>query len=656
MNKIDEFQLLLQESTTDRSEIPILPLPLVNGNEIQVLLGFLPTSTDERVPASNVSFENVDEDDSRWTKLEEVIVAEAQGSASMIFKPTIALYTNRTNNSLRPNAVLDEPINLSIELYNPIKISIPLTKVKLLWSFSSGDECWSNERTQEESTESMPVDTEILESVVLQPSSRRRIVLSCTPRRTGDLKIKGISYNLSNPPTSDQLIVNPTVAVTGKRIFQIKGPRLKNVKEKPGTNMYGVDNRLEINVVDRSPLMKVTFTKISQEMLCGEMQKFDVVLENVGQAPLKNIHVGSTNPKLFCLENNSDKSDGAVTKIILPDGASLQPGSKYTMAMWIRAPHVKGNHRLDLLFYWENVDSKSTPKYRLCRHTWQLTVLDSIQVNAIARRSAVRKADLPTLTLTVRVKNTNQSNDPFMNEISLERVSLESKAWSLLECITEPSNIKIQSQETYSVLLKLIRKIEESSKISDISLIKKLDETDDTVERFPYINFIQKRHIKPQAHSETLNENQFRNVEEPCPLAVTTRLDATLILRWRAKITESGNSARHAIGQHHVDLAVVNKSYKQPEDRRSDQDDYSTRLKIFGPDRNVSDSTTIIKKDDVPESEYLKNIVSFSMNHVREGKHNFDRSRMCIVTVNLHLQNHSESRIDVRIDTIGTSR
>lgn len=38
-------------------------------------------------------------------------------------------------------------------------------------------------------------------------------------------------------------------------------------------------------------------------MLCGEMQRVEVTLKNIGNAPLTNIHVGSTNPKLFSLEN-----------------------------------------------------------------------------------------------------------------------------------------------------------------------------------------------------------------------------------------------------------------------------------------------------------------------------------------------------------------
>ena len=390
-------------------------------------------------------------------------------------------------------------------------------------------------------------------------------------------------------------------------------------------------------------------------MLCGEMQRLEVTFENTSKAALKNIHVGSMNPKLFCLENNVDKPGSSATKIVLPEAWNgiLEPGMKHTVPLWIRAPHTKGNHRLDLLFYYENAEPRSLPKYRLCRHTWQLTVLDSIQISAITRRSAVRKNDLPTLTLTVRVKNMNQVHDPFMNEIALTRMSLESSAWSLYEYIVEPSNIRIQPQETYSLLLKLIRKTENFARLSDMSLAKDQDETD-SIDTFPYINFVQKRHIRAQTKNDNQNEMLFRTAEES-PLAITMKLDATLILRWRARVTESAATARLAIGQHHVELALLNKSYKHPEEPRIYPTD-SARLKIFGPDRNVPDSTTVIKKDLVPESEYQKNVVTFSLSHVREGKHDFYRSRMCVIPVTLHLQNHSQSRVDLRINTIGTSR
>ena len=68
-----------------------------------------------------------------------------------------------------------------------------------------------------------------------------------------------------------------------KRLFEIRGPKLKNVKEKPDTNMYGVDYRLENKMLlKKAPFMQIYFNKLNSEMLCGEIQKLEVTLKKCG--------------------------------------------------------------------------------------------------------------------------------------------------------------------------------------------------------------------------------------------------------------------------------------------------------------------------------------------------------------------------------------
>lgn len=47
-------------------------------------------------------------------------------------------------------------------------------------------------------------------------------------------------------------------------------------------------------------------------MLCGEIQKVEVTLKNIGNAPLTNIYIACTDAKLFTLENSHhvDKNEG----------------------------------------------------------------------------------------------------------------------------------------------------------------------------------------------------------------------------------------------------------------------------------------------------------------------------------------------------------
>lgn len=355
------------------------------------------------------------------------------------------------------------------------------------------------------------------------------------------------------------------------------------------------------------------------------------------------------------------KNNRSVTKVILPVSKNgvLNVGETHKMPLWVQAPHVKGTHRLDLLFYYESVESKAALKHRLCRHTWQLTVLDSIQITAVAARSGLFKDDSPTLNLIMSVKNTNQVHDPSINEIILSEVSLQSAVWSAFHSSVLPPNIKVQPQEVFHLMLKLKKKkANGESTISNVSLTpKEVGKT--LIDSYPFINFVQRRHIQPLDVNESANDaQQFQpqqNVERNS-ISDIMALNSTLIVKWCANVTESGVITRMAVGQHHLELKHLNKTYKHPKEPRTERNEYGARLKVFGPDRNVPNAVTVPVKDPIWEAEYLKSLISFSLSHQRQITHNFQQNRLCIVPVMMYLQNHSEMRVDIKISTIGTSR
>lgn len=671
--------LLFQENGTNCTGLPILPLPLLDNNNIKVLYGPLGKPTESNIPASHVTFGTEESDEARWSKMEELLVTEAQGSQPMIFKPTVALYSGTSNNAVKPNAVLDEPVHYSIELHNPLHVPLPLSDVTLLWSFTRNDETVTNETKTTDSPD--PVDSDVADAILLQPACKQNVVLSLTPRRVGELKILGVSYKLSNPVQTiggDPPIANSTTVVAGKRLFEITPPKLRNVKEKSGANVQGRDYRLEMNVIEKAAFMQILFTKLSPEMLCGEVQRVEVTLRNVGNAPLTNIHIASTDAKLFTLGNAeidklgsedsiARKSSRSVTKVILPVSKNgiLNVGETHKMPLWVQAPHVKGTHRLDLLFYYESVESKAALKHRLCRHTWQLTVLDSIQITAVAARSGLFKDDSPTLNLIMSVKNTNQVHDPSINEIILAEVSLQSAVWSAFHSSVLPPSVKVQPQEVFHLMLKLKKKkkgkADGESTISDVSLTSDESGKCTLIGSYPFINFVQRRHIQPLDVSESANDaqqfqpQQQNAAERGSAVTDVTSLSSTLIVKWCANVTESGVITRMAVGQHHLELEHLNKTYKHPREPRTERSEYGARLKVFGPDRNVSSAVVVPLKDPVWEAEYLKSLISFSLGHQRHVTHDFRQSRLCIVPVTMYLQNHSEMRVDVKISTIGTS-
>lgn len=338
----------------------------------------------------------------------------------------------------------------------------------------------------------------------------------------------------------------------------------------------------------------------------------------------------------------------------------LNIGEIHKMPLWVQAPHEKGTHKLDLLFYYENVESKTTLKHRLCRHTWQLTVFDSIQINALVSRSGLFDENYsPTLNLIMSIKNTNQVHDPSINEIILSKVSLQSSLWFAFRSSVLPSSIKVQPQEMFHLMLKLRKKTDRESTISDVSLTSDESDVTSTINDYPFVNFVQRRHIQPLDVNESANDAQqfqsHQNVERSL-ITNTMALDSTLIVRWYANVTESGVITRKAVGQHHLKLEYLNKTYKHPKEPRITRNEYGARLKIFGPDRNVPSMVTAPIKDPVWETECSKNLITFSLSHARQLAHNFQRNRLCIVPVTMHLQNRSEMQIDVKINTIGTGR
>jgi hypothetical protein len=111
------------------------------------------------------------------------------------------------------------------------------------------------------------------------------------------------------------------------------------------------------------------FRDLSSEMLCGELQHVMLEFRNTGNTALTALYVASTTPELFSLGETLPQRPGAhqVTQICFPNNmaAKLSPGQTHTVPMWLRAPDTKGITNLEMLFYYENANSNSNPRYEL---------------------------------------------------------------------------------------------------------------------------------------------------------------------------------------------------------------------------------------------------------------------------------------------------
>lgn len=293
--------------------------------------------------------------------------------------------------------------------------------------------------------------------------------------------------------------------------------------------------------------------------------------------------------------------------------------------------------------YYENPEPKSVPRYRVIRHTWHLTVMDSIHTSAITRRSARNHDHSPTLNLAVHIKNTNQVHDPTINDIQLTHIALLCRSWSLLESEALPTEGRIQPQEMIHFLLKLRRKREVEEELSQVVLGEGGE--------LGVLNFLQRRNL------EAMDAPPKVVVEDDEPLSATLKLDATLVLGWKARLREGENVLRHASGQHHIDIYALNRPYNHPGEVRKDRLEFSGPLRIFGPDVNVAERKLVeSRKEEFSGVQCGKNVISYCLSHSKSTCHDFGRNRLCVLPVLLVLQNNSQRSVDVRLDTVGTSR
>lgn len=100
--------------------------------------------------------------------------------------------------------LFSEPIQISVTLWNPLKISLVLKDVELLWRFvvTSDDttidpeEVLSNEQAVSagQALESNVIVSQKIKSVLLEGDCKKVLIFTVTPLRVGRISIHGVAY------------------------------------------------------------------------------------------------------------------------------------------------------------------------------------------------------------------------------------------------------------------------------------------------------------------------------------------------------------------------------------------------------------------------------------------------------------------------------
>lgn len=456
-----------------QSTLPVLPVPKINISSIKVLVGPTPPlTTPGKVPAMGFNLDAVENKaaELKWHKLEEMLVTEANnGVATLLFKPMITLY--KSSDLLKINcvtAIVNEPIQISIELINLLQTVLHLKDIYLDWDFAEG-------KRDNEEEGNLRIKTHVTNSIIIEGNSKKDVVLSLTPLITGDIVISGICYTLTGSSSN-----------TDNAIF-VKGMQPLNLNTK-GSDM----KELHVTVVPPAPCLQVTFSELSMEFLTNQVQRVSIDFRNTGTVPLKNVYMATSVPHLISFSEFHKNSDlqqyeavyeadipavrdklarkNHITSVPLPNGV-LESEHSTTIYLWLKAPDAKGPAVIDLLIYYENIDSKSIPKYRLVRHSWNLTVHDSINVEVTTQESYKSTKD-EEISLALKAINLNTVYQSISTEIKLLNVGLLSNYWELNKNIVTPTFISLAAQETAHILLKAKRNIKETAQYSNISLSK----------------------------------------------------------------------------------------------------------------------------------------------------------------------------------------
>ncbi|KAM6921828.1 trafficking protein particle complex subunit 8 [Xenentodon cancila] len=478
--------------------LPQLPLPCIHSSATRVYFGHERRLAEgEKQAATHVSLDQEYDQDlsAMWCQLEEQLVASAnRGVVPVNFQPTQCCLNSQTDNLRHPLAVVEEPIIVEVTFRNPLKVSLALSDLSLLWRFtpdgassaakeSSGEKLPGETITNEEAAASENDDvvtTEIIKEFYLGPEETKMARLKLLPHRTGQLNIVGVIYSLASSSgemtssTDGQQTVD--LVVRGRQDLKIQGPRLNLTKEDKMLVRHGTDRRLDPVITPPMPLMEVFFLQFPTALLCGEIRKAYVEFCNVSAVSLCGLRVASTHPDFFTFGSKASTpstsptptspescsayktlaapfQSGSVASEVLVsvddfsqpsgvmeipiNGSALQPGDSVQLPLWLRGPDQEGVHEINFLFYYESAEKGLKISHRVLRHTVFICASRSLSVQASTCRSTAppphRSADdrgSGGTLVFIDVENVNTSEGG-VREFHIVQVSSSSQHWRL---------------------------------------------------------------------------------------------------------------------------------------------------------------------------------------------------------------------------------
>ncbi|KAK5639608.1 hypothetical protein RI129_012100 [Pyrocoelia pectoralis] len=636
-------QRMLSTSLCESNKVTLL-LPILQSESTKILVGpSPPLSIPARVAAVDISLQTPNHivTIQKWNKLEEILVQEAQGSLPMIFKPVVVLYSNHNINNSNIIAIVNEPVQVFLKLYNPLSVTLNLSDLCLYWNLkNSSSNILSNESCH--TTANSYLKTNVIKSLSFESTSSREVILSVVPLVTGELFIKGLFYTIINTESSGE-----ETSVSGKQLLDLNklGYISKETQKLEEENLG-----LPISIMPPAPCLQVTFSEINTKMLCNQIHQISVEMRNIGSEGIHKLFICTSTPNLLsmCEFQSKDKNcdykeledleipvireresrKNHVTQIPLPNG-QLEPGRSLSVNIWLKAPSDKGSVLVDLLIYYENCDRTCNPKYRLIRHEWNLVVHECLAIDLILTEGC-KSENYKELLFAAKLINMNKLHYNVCVDIVITKAAFLSSLWELEFVGNNNHFINIQSQQAAYTILRARRHLTPSRIYHEVPLSNTTGKSNAA-----YLDF-----------AERTDQTRINVFEDEDQIIKPKEKEGILFFEWMANFTDNAGNKQKVNGQSHIEIE------KLQIDDENEQGDTGVVI-LYDPIKSATDSQTMY--NDSEPSEELKTQVSMCIFNTTHVSHNFENNKVCIVPVKLSLHNDSHFTSLVTINTSGAT-
>lgn len=594
----------------------------------------------------------------RWAELEKKVVQFVTGDLPYPFKPYTPCLSVHTDNKSKAFVAVGEQFAYEIQCSNPLKIPLNLLQLSLLWEFQTSSED-SAVITNKESEQPDYIWTEVIENFQIKPGEKKPACLRLISKTAGHVRITGIKYTLSSigvissvdeygksELSMHQEGILKSVGILGMQSIDVKGPRLNANKQQKSSVVYGVDKRLETCILPVLPLLEVKMNDLPVTLLCGEVQKGYFQFKNVGQVPLKNLHIACSRPQCFSFGNNTScqtdqkdssensgnrkfinscykipqdylKKDDSVVKIPLENNR-LAHGEEITLPVFMYGLDTSGVHEVDFLFYYEPEESITEVPYRFLQQMIRLQTLSTLNLLTASRKTKLLQVS-NTDEITVDRKDSESKEQLLVSltienraqgslnlrcvEFTLKHLQCYSSKWKVESLVNLPiETYRLRPGETCSLHLKAIASSKNNDLEACVSTIP-LGVCDQNMDDTPLLDLFLKSPVNAQAVIDSLG----------------------LILFWETFYIDEGFTRNVIMGQSHATL-TKSKQY----------------LENYTITAHAVATQTLSAKDHV----------SVSYEYTAIVKHDFAKNSICIVPVTVKCFNMNNEEVEIEIETI----